>query len=141
MGDAKDFIRELLVVNPKDRLTAAEALNHKWIGRTSFVSTKNLFGSSKPPAGATKSPDKSGSVESVGDDVPEDTMREKLMQYNLDRKTEQPAKLLKAFGLSAGERRFGKFGCTSGMATFGQLHVTTSYLCFLSAIGGTKVKN
>ena len=31
------------MVEPKKRLTAAEALNHRWLGRTVAVSTKNLF--------------------------------------------------------------------------------------------------
>jgi len=42
-ADAKDFVRNLLVVDPKKRMTAAEALNHKWLARTANVSTKNLF--------------------------------------------------------------------------------------------------
>merc|ERR1711998_384790 len=42
-ADAKDFIHKLLVVDPRKRMTAAEALNHRWLGRTSSVSTRNLF--------------------------------------------------------------------------------------------------
>merc|ERR1711988_517111 len=29
--EAKDLIRKLLVVNPNERLSATEALNHKWL--------------------------------------------------------------------------------------------------------------
>ena len=42
-ADARDFVSKLLVVDPRKRMTAAEALNHRWLGRTSSVSTKNLF--------------------------------------------------------------------------------------------------
>ena len=42
-ADAKDFVKNLLIVDPRKRMTAAEALNHRWLGRTSSVSTKNLF--------------------------------------------------------------------------------------------------
>jgi len=41
-ADAKDFVAKLLMVDPNRRMTAQEALKHKWI-MGSQVSTRNLF--------------------------------------------------------------------------------------------------
>jgi len=37
---AKDLIKHLIVLNPKDRFTASQALNHTWIKNTNELSTK-----------------------------------------------------------------------------------------------------
>jgi len=148
-ADAKDFVRNLLVVDPKKRMTAAEALNHKWLGRTAAVSTKNLFASLTPPAapdgtkkGSSASSAKKSSAGGAGDlpDVSEQSsatpepegMKAQMMQYNVERKVALPENLKRAFELPEGETRVAKFTCSLGN-TFGQMHVTSSHICFLGA--------
>ena len=133
--DAKDFIRNLLVVDPKKRMTAAEALNHRWLGRTASVSTKNLFAA----AGLDQSTGSNGTAKeakAAAGDGPEG-MKAQMMQYNVDRKLALPDNLKRLFALGDGETRAGKFTCSMGNV-FGQLHVTTGHLCFLGSIGGKK---
>jgi len=127
--DAKDFVKKLLVVDPRKRMTAAEALNHRWLGRTSSVSTKNLF--------ETVAPSVTSEMADASATQPEHSelngLRETLMHFNLDRKL-APDKLIKSFDLPEGSERLGKFTCSLGNA-IGQLHVTTYHLCFLGALG------
>jgi len=129
-ADAKDFVAKLLVVDPRKRMTAAEALNHRWLGRTSSVSTKNLFDkvvpAAEPDMAADEGPTQAEQSELNG-------LREALMHFNLDRKL-VPEKLIKSFDLPEGSERLGKFTCSLGNA-IGQLHVTTYHLCFLGALG------
>jgi len=128
-ADAKDFVAKLLVVDPRKRMTAAEALNHRWLGRTSSVSTKNLFETAPPVAeseGTAGNPTEPEQSELNG-------LRETLMHFNLDRKL-VPEKLIKSFDLPESSERLGKFTCSLGNA-IGQLHVTTYHLCFLGALG------
>jgi len=125
-ADAKDFVAKLLVVDPRKRLTAAEALNHRWLGRTSSVSTANLFSKVPPPG-----------QEAVGDEESElggvQGIRENMMTLQIDRKT-LPEKLIKNFNLPEGTERLGKFSCSLGNQP-GQLHVTSQHLCFMGALG------
>jgi len=125
-ADAKDFVAKLLVVDPRKRMTAAEALNHRWLGRTSSVSTNNLFKNVAPPG-----------QESAGEEESEmggtQGLREAMVNFQIDRKT-LPEKLIKNFNLPEGSERFGKFSCSLGNV-FGQLHVTTEHLCFMGAFG------
>jgi len=37
---AKDLIKHLIVINPTERFTATQALNHPWIKNTNELSTK-----------------------------------------------------------------------------------------------------
>ena len=127
-ADAKDFVKNLLVVDPRKRMTAAEALNHRWLGRTGSVSTKNLF---------AKAVDVSdGMAASAGTNAePEpEGMRGQMIQHNLDKKVNTPAKLMKAFNLPEGTQSLGKYSC-SLVNAYGQLHVTTTHLCFLGSFG------
>jgi len=126
-SDAKDFVAKLLVVDPRKRMTAAEALNHRWLGRTSSVSTKNLFESQMDVEDERKRGDAPQEQSELHG------LREALMHFNLDRKL-MPEKLIKNFDLPEGSERLGKFTCTLGNA-IGQLHVTTFHLCFLGALG------
>lgn len=117
--DAKDFVAKLLVVDPRKRMTAAEALNHRWLGRTSHASQKNLFAK----AAKTEAEEESGA----------DGLREALTNFNLDRKT-VPEKLVRKFDLPENTERLGKFSCSLGNG-LGQLHVTSGHICFLGALG------
>jgi len=135
-ADAKDFVKNLLIVDPRKRMTAAEALNHRWLGRTSSVSSKNLFAGKdgKGEAEAPRSPvgPRPGSAGSV--DAEPAGMRVQMIQHNIDRKVAAPAKLIKAFDLPADAQRIGKYSCSLSTA-FGQLHVTTGHLCFVGSFG------
>lgn len=51
--EAKEFIRKLLVVNPSQRMTAAECLEHSWLKKDS-TATVNLSGVIKGITGAGK---------------------------------------------------------------------------------------
>jgi len=117
-------------------MTAAEALNHRWLGRTSSVSTKNLFAKEgQQDAKEVKSPigSRPGSATSQTDESPAG-MKVHMVQYNIDRKVAMPSKLIKAFDLPQGSERVGKYSCSLGN-TFGQLHVTTTHICFLGSFG------
>jgi len=131
-NDAKDFVKNLLIVDPKKRMTAAEALNHRWLGRTSSVSTKNLFsGIEKAPPTDVSDGSAAASEEQS---VEPDGLRGQMIQYNLDRKGAAPEKLVKAFGLPEGSKRFGKYTCSLGNA-LGNLYITSYHLCFYGAFG------
>jgi len=130
-ADAKDFVAKLLVVDPKVRMTAEQALGHKWlVGKGANVSTKNLFEKAKAPA-------KEGQEDEDG----MDGLRENLMNFNLDRKL-APDRRIKAFGLPEGSERVGKFKCALGNA-IGQMYITIDasasprrgHLCFMGAMG------
>jgi len=138
-ADAKDFVRNLLVVDPRKRMTAAEALNHRWLGRASNVSTKNLFAVSTNATSAMDDPRITQSP--AGDTAPACEprgLKAQMMQYNVDRKVALPENLRRAFDLPESETRMGKFTCSLGMS-FGQLHITTGHVCFLASLGGPKV--
>ena len=127
-AEAKDFVRNLLIVDPKKRMTAAEALNHRWLGRTHNTSSKNLF------AGVEKAkPKPKGDATPAAEPEPEG-MKAQMMQHNVDRKCALPENFRKAFDLPPTEERVGKFTCSLGN-NFGQLHVTTGNLCFFPSIG------
>jgi len=127
-ADAKDFVSKLLVVDPRKRMTAAEAMNHRWLGRTSSVSTNNLFANVAPPGAAASEAETEESELATAQGL-----RETLANFQIDRKT-LPEKLIKIFDLPDGSERLGKFGC-SLTNTPGQLHVTTEHLCFMGALG------
>ena len=91
-AEAKDFVRNLLIVDPKKRMTAAEALNHRWLGRTANVSTKNLFAA----ADAQSSKGKPAGDKHSSATEPEG-MQAQLMQYNCDRKVALPDNLKRLF--------------------------------------------
>jgi calcium/calmodulin-dependent protein kinase I len=134
-ADAKDFVSKLLVVDPTKRMTAAEALDHRWLGRTSSVSTKNLFDKEVPADEQEAAGDAGLSQAEDGAELSgaPSGLREALMHFNLDRKL-VPAKLIKCFDLPENSASVGKFACSLGSA-IGQLHVTTYHLCFLGALG------
>ena len=141
-ADAKDFVRNLLVVDPRKRMTAAEALNHKWMGRTTKASTKNLFakdGAAAKTEAASPEGKRTGSAISggKGDEADPAGIKVQMVQYNIDRKVNLPAKLMKAFNLPQGTQRVGKYACSLGNS-YGQLHVTTGHLCFVGAFGKHK---
>jgi len=149
-ADAKDFVRNLLIVDPKKRMTAAEALNHRWLGRTATVSTRNLFASAdaqKAAPIASKASPVKGPVKGGADSRPASAapttnpegMKAQMMQYNVDRKVALPDNLKKQFELPESEMRVAKYTCSLGN-TFGQLHITSHHLCFAGAIGGKKLK-
>lgn len=121
-ADAKDFVRNLLIVEPKKRMTAAEALNHRWLGRTANSSVNYLSANVKPPAKGT----------AKGEDNEEGTdgIRAQMLQYSVDRKVALPDRLRKEFGLPDDEGRLAKFTCSLGNV-FGQMHITTSHVCFI----------
>ena len=83
--DAKDFVAKLLLVDPRKRMTAAEALNHRWLGRTSHASTKNLFDKMAPPTTGAAVVDDELQQELAPDGA--GGLREAMMNFNLDRKT------------------------------------------------------
>jgi len=134
-ADAKDFVKNLLIVDPRKRMTAAEALNHRWLGRTSSVSSKNLFAKEgqadvkevRSPVGSR--PGSAGATE----EAPAG-MKVNMIQYNVERKTTAVTKLIKQFQLPETTERVGKFSCSLGH-TYGQLHVTNTHLCFLGSLG------
>lgn len=133
-NDAKDFVKNLLIVDPKKRMTAAEALNHRWLGRTSSVSTKNLFAGIEKAPPTDVSDGAAGGAASEEQSVEPDGLRGQMIQYNLDRKGAAPEKLVKAFGLPEGSKRFGKYTCSLGNA-LGNLYITSFHLCFYGAFG------
>ena len=87
-ADAKDFVAKLLVVDPRKRMTAAEALNHRWLGRTSHASTKNLFDKAAPTTSGAAVVDDELQQELAPDGA--GGLREAMMNFNLDRKTVRP---------------------------------------------------
>ena len=113
-------------------MTAAEAMNHRWLGRTSSVSTNNLFANVAPPGAAASEAETEESELATAQGL-----RETLANFQIDRKT-LPEKLIKIFDLPDGSERLGKFGC-SLTNTPGQLHVTTEHLCFMGALGKKQV--
>eukprot|EP00967_Tisochrysis_lutea_P129211 scaffold221979_cov33-Tisochrysis_lutea.AAC.2 len=61
-ADAKDFVSKLLTVDWRKRMTAQEALNHKWL-REPSASAQNLFEGTAAPA--LNGPHKDGSPREV----------------------------------------------------------------------------
>ncbi len=136
-SDAKDFVEKLLVVDPRKRLTAAEALHHRWLGRTAKVPEKNLFEAKKGQPNAP--PKQAGAAAPPADEAGEERgatgLRAMLMDYNLDRKVGLRTKFRKAFpSLPETEERVGKFKCSLGNQP-GHLFVTTRHICFHGSIG------
>jgi calcium/calmodulin-dependent protein kinase I len=136
--EAKDFVKNLLIVDPRKRMTAAEALNHKWLARRTAPSTKNLFAPNGAEKDAAAKGGASGGTASrpgsaLSDSTPKG-MAVQMTQFNVERKAGRADKLIKAFNLPPDSKRFGKYMASLGGA-FGQLHVTSQHLCFLGALG------
>ena len=86
-------------------MTAAEALNHRWLGRASNVSTKNLFAVSTNATSAMDDPRITQSP--AGDTAPACEprgLKAQMMQYNVDRKVALPVSPL-MFSLTLAEGR------------------------------------
>lgn len=131
-NDAKDFISKLLVVDPKKRMDCAQALEHPWIKETR-ASTKNLF------AGVDMDKPKDGGAATEEQSVPGseemDTMHASFVDFNLDRKMGGGmGKIQEVFDLPKDSVRYKKSKCAL-VSNPGQLHVTTSHLCFLGMTG------
>jgi calcium/calmodulin-dependent protein kinase I len=118
--DAKDFVANLLVVDPRRRMDCAAALQHRWVrGNSQIVSTANLF--------APKKVGKRGSLKDMMSDA---------TGAGDWRSGMEP--LRKAFALPADAVRIDRFRCALTSQP-GHLHVTTHHLCFLASFGGKKL--
>ena len=135
--EAKDFVANLLIVDAKKRMTAAEALQHKWLGKRSAASSKNLFaakGMEDAPVDVTDGFTPSGESAEATLDGPKGGVGTNLTQFQAERKAGKAADLIKMFNLPADTARVRKEMASCGGA-FGQLHTTTSHLCFVGALG------
>jgi len=157
-ADAKDFVAKLLVVDPNVRMTAKQALQHKWLVGTN-VSTRNLFGGgdgsleaqlagmAMESARDEAADHRRGSIAAVqpggvptgeaGDKAAADhkrTMQQIFREYNLDRKVSGQEQLMRVFKLPADSRIVDKYQC--GLENKpGRLYLTTYHLCFIALAG------
>jgi len=138
-ADAKDFVAKLLVVDNKKRMTATEALKHKWLmpETAKHVSKKNLFADMGGPE--TKGPD-SGAVSDNSAEQSEtvDSMQACFVDMQLDRKMSQMDAFKKNFENSnfkfpAETVKLKKFKAYLGN-TPGQLHLLSTHVCFVGGI-------
>jgi len=129
-ADAKDFVSKLLTVDWRKRMTAQEALNHKWL-REPSASAQNLFEGTAAPA--LNGPHKDGSpreveappVVSAAAGGAANGMQSILSDYQVDRKTSDIGDLRRTFALPSDSQRLSKYKCTfDGKA--GQVHSSCS---------------
>jgi len=136
-ADAKDFVSKLLVVDSSKRMDCERALKHKWLAGTTQVSTKNLFeGMPKTKA----ADDKTDAADRGSETVEEQDMHSMFVDFNLDRKASGMDQLRRAFELPSETLRLKRYKCSLGNQP-GQLHVTTTHLCYLGGLGGNKKLN
>mmetsp|Transcript_41034 Transcript_41034/g.102035 ORF Transcript_41034/g.102035 Transcript_41034/m.102035 type:complete len:352 (-) Transcript_41034:666-1721(-) len=91
--EAKDFVAKLLVVDPKKRMTAADALKHPWLTQTAGTPRDNLF--------AQKAGGGAASAEGAAGDKVAPNLQETMSTFNADRK--EKAQKSKEGGAGAGD--------------------------------------
>jgi len=124
-SEAKDFVSKLLVVDPKKRLTASDAIKHPWVCKTD-AAAQNLF--AKKGEGGQRS--------EVEDDISD--VHQAFVDFTLDRKASMPDKLMQKFDLDKSkDQKLGKYKC-SLVNTPGHFYITTEHICFLSSLGKNK---
>jgi len=156
--EAKDFVSRLLVVDPAKRMTAHQALKHKWLVGTN-VSTRNLFGNieeglegsfanasiaenaasaddSRRSSVAAVQGGSGGRPSEADDKDSKRTMQQIFREYNLDRKVSGQEQLMRVFKLPNDSKIVEKYQC--GLENKpGRLYLTSYHLCFI-AMSGTK---
>ena len=133
--DAKDFVSKLLVVDPKKRLTCAEALKHKWL-MNEQVNSKNLFepGGTEGQGGVTQR-EQQASAEAGGGGGEADGMHQMFVDFNIDRKVGAGMESLrKTFNLPADALRLRKSKCAL-VSQLGSMYVTSYHVCFIGGLG------
>jgi len=124
--EAKDFVRNLLIVDPTKRMTAEKALQHTWLTHGKPSSAKKNLMNREDKKHAP------GSYEEELDEGSE--FVSKFNDFNLNRKTSVLQKFIKNFDLAPESQKLGKFKCSLSSKA-GHLYICTHDLCFLSILG------
>jgi len=128
-AEAKDFVSKLLTVDPKKRLNSTDALKHPWIAAptASQGSQRNLFALGAKPKAEEESEEDQGDA-GMGD------MQKAFVDFNIDRKAQVPAQLMRAFNIPSDSAKLGKWKCALG-SQLGNFYLTTYHVCFIGVAG------